>query len=95
MPRFLSVKPDTRLITLPWSTTLAEWPTDILVALQSQLPVGAFHAVEVGGVHDHQPGGDGRIDADIELVTPGDAGEGTVLAQTGAIGGVDQRHRAS
>ena len=33
MPRFLSAKPDTRLITLPWETPLAEWPEENLVAL--------------------------------------------------------------
>lgn len=33
MPRFLSAKPDARLIPLPWGTPLADWPTDVLVAL--------------------------------------------------------------
>lgn len=33
MPRFLSAKPDAGLIPLPWGTPLAEWPTDLLVAL--------------------------------------------------------------
>ncbi|MGO4957225.1 DUF4032 domain-containing protein [Luteococcus sp. Sow4_B9] len=33
MPRFLSAKPDARLIPLPWGTPLAEWPTEQLVAL--------------------------------------------------------------
>ncbi|QCV95788.1 DUF4032 domain-containing protein [Acidipropionibacterium acidipropionici] len=33
MTRFLSAKPDARLLPLPWSTPLADWPTDRLVAL--------------------------------------------------------------
>ena len=33
MPRFLSAKPDARLIPLPWGTPLAHWPADQLVAL--------------------------------------------------------------
>lgn len=33
MPRFLSAKPDARLIPLPWGTPLAEWPIEHLVAL--------------------------------------------------------------
>lgn len=33
MPRFLSAKPDGRLLPLPWQTPLADWPEDNLVAL--------------------------------------------------------------
>ncbi|WP_316669133.1 DUF4032 domain-containing protein [uncultured Propionibacterium sp.] len=33
MPRFLSAKPDARLIPLPWGTPLAQWPIEHLVAL--------------------------------------------------------------
>ncbi|GAA1390459.1 DUF4032 domain-containing protein [Luteococcus peritonei] len=33
MPRFLSAKPDARLIPLPWGTPLAAWPEEQLVAL--------------------------------------------------------------
>jgi tRNA A-37 threonylcarbamoyl transferase component Bud32 len=33
MPRFLAAQPDSRLITLPWTTPLAEWPEENLVAL--------------------------------------------------------------
>ena len=33
MPRFLAAQPDSRLITLPWATPLAEWPEENLVAL--------------------------------------------------------------
>jgi hypothetical protein len=33
MPRFLAAQPDSRLITLPWATPLAEWPEERLVAL--------------------------------------------------------------
>ena len=31
--RFLSAKPDSRLLPLPWSTPLAQWPQERLVAL--------------------------------------------------------------
>lgn len=33
MTRFLSAKPDSRLLPLPWGTPLADWPQDLLVAL--------------------------------------------------------------
>lgn len=33
MPRFLAAQPDSRLITLPWATPLADWPEEYLVAL--------------------------------------------------------------
>ena len=33
MPRFLAAQPDSRLITLPWATPLAQWPEEKLVAL--------------------------------------------------------------
>jgi hypothetical protein len=33
MPRFLAAQPDSRLITLPWATPLADWPEENLVAL--------------------------------------------------------------
>ncbi|WP_432558555.1 DUF4032 domain-containing protein [Granulicoccus sp. GXG6511] len=33
MPRFLSARPDARLIPLPWGTPLSEWSSDHLVAL--------------------------------------------------------------
>jgi len=48
VPRFLSVKPDTRLITLPWSTPLAEWPTDTLVALPRGISRHVVRFVRVG-----------------------------------------------
>ena len=48
MPRFLSAKTDTRLITLPWSTPLAEWPTDNLVALPRGISRHVVRFVRVG-----------------------------------------------
>ena len=48
MPRFLSAKPDTRLITLPWATPLAEWPEDNLVALPRGISRHVVRFVRVG-----------------------------------------------
>ena len=48
MPRFLSAKPDTRLITLPWSTPLAQWPEDNLVALPRGISRHVVRFVRVG-----------------------------------------------
>ena len=50
MPRFTSAKPDTRLITLPWETPLAEWPEDMLVALPRGISRHVVRFVRVG--HD-------------------------------------------
>lgn len=33
MPRFLSAKPDARLVGLPWDQPLTDWPPDVVVAL--------------------------------------------------------------
>ena len=48
MPRFSSAKPDTRLITLPWVTPLAEWPEDMLVALPRGISRHVVRFVRVG-----------------------------------------------
>lgn len=48
MPRFLSAQPDTRLITLPWDTPLAEWPEDNLVALPRGISRHVVRFVKVG-----------------------------------------------
>ena len=48
MPRFSSAKPDTRLITLPWATPLAEWPEDMLVALPRGISRHVVRFVRVG-----------------------------------------------
>jgi hypothetical protein len=48
MPRFLSAKPDTRLITLPWETPLAEWPEENLVALPRGISRHVVRFVRVG-----------------------------------------------
>jgi Domain of unknown function (DUF4032) len=48
MPRFLSAQPDTRLITLPWATPLAEWPEETLVALPRGISRHVVRFVRVG-----------------------------------------------
>jgi hypothetical protein len=48
MPRFLSARPDTRLITLPWETPLAEWPEERLVALPRGISRHVVRFVRVG-----------------------------------------------
>ena len=50
MPRFLSANPDSRLITLPWQTALADWPVDDLVALPRGISRHVVRFVRVG--HD-------------------------------------------
>ena len=37
MPRFLAAQPDTRLITLPWPTPLADWPEENLRKAEEEL----------------------------------------------------------
>lgn len=49
VPRFLSAKPDARFIPLPWSTPLAEWPTEQLVALPRGISRHVVRFIEVGG----------------------------------------------
>ena len=48
MPRFLAAQPDTRLITLPWDTPLAEWPEENLVALPRGISRHVVRFVRVG-----------------------------------------------
>ena len=48
VPRFLSAQPDTRLITLPWETPLAEWPRSNLVALPRGISRHVVRFVRVG-----------------------------------------------
>jgi hypothetical protein len=48
MPRFLAAQPDTRLITLPWATPLADWPAETLVALPRGLSRHVVRFVRVG-----------------------------------------------
>jgi hypothetical protein len=48
MPRFLAAQRDTRLITLPWNTPLAEWPEDNLVALPRGISRHVVRFVRVG-----------------------------------------------
>lgn len=48
MPRFLSAKPDARLIPLPWNIPLAEWPTKHLVALPRGISRHVVRFIKVG-----------------------------------------------
>jgi tRNA A-37 threonylcarbamoyl transferase component Bud32 len=48
VPRFSSAKPDTRLLTLPWETPLAEWPQEMLVALPRGISRHVVRFVRVG-----------------------------------------------
>lgn len=48
MPRFLSAQPDSRLITLPWDTPLADWPAERLVALPRGISRHVVRFVRVG-----------------------------------------------
>ncbi len=48
MPRFLSAKPDARLIPLPWDVPLAEWSTDRLVALPRGISRHVVRFIKVG-----------------------------------------------
>ena len=48
MPRFLAAQPDSRLITLPWATPLADWPDDSLVALPRGISRHVVRFVRVG-----------------------------------------------
>ncbi len=54
MPRFLAANPNTRLITLPWSTPLEDWPEEHLVALPRGISRHVVRFVRVGtrGVRD-------------------------------------------
>ncbi len=49
MPRFLSAKPDARLIPLPWGTPLAQWPIENLVALPRGISRHVVRFIKVGG----------------------------------------------
>ncbi len=48
VPRFLSSRPDSRLIPLPWSTPLAQWPHDKLVALPRGISRHVVRFIKVG-----------------------------------------------
>jgi uncharacterized protein DUF4032/lipopolysaccharide kinase (Kdo/WaaP) family protein len=48
VPRFLAAQPDTRLITLPWPTPLADWPEENLVALPRGISRHIVRFVRVG-----------------------------------------------
>ncbi|MGY4718526.1 DUF4032 domain-containing protein [Naumannella cuiyingiana] len=48
MPRFVSTKPDARLIQLPWEVPLADWPVDKLVALPRGISRHVVRFIRVG-----------------------------------------------
>ena len=48
MPRFLSAKPDARLIPLPWGTPLTDWPIERLVALPRGISRHVVRFIRVG-----------------------------------------------
>jgi hypothetical protein len=48
VPRFLSSRPDSRLIPLPWELPLSEWPTDHLVALPRGISRHVVRFIKVG-----------------------------------------------
>lgn len=48
MPRFLTAKTDARLLPLPWSTPLVEWPHDLLVALPRGISRHVVRFIQVG-----------------------------------------------
>ena len=48
VPRFLSSRPDSRLIPLPWATPLAAWPQESLVALPRGISRHVVRFIKVG-----------------------------------------------
>jgi hypothetical protein len=48
VPRFLSSRPDSRLIPLPWEVPLADWPIDYLVALPRGISRHVVRFIKVG-----------------------------------------------
>ena len=48
VPRFLSSRPDSRLIPLPWEIPLAEWPAENLVALPRGISRHVVRFIKVG-----------------------------------------------
>jgi hypothetical protein len=49
VPHFLSARPDSRIIPLPWDLPLAQWPTDYLVALPRGISRHVVRFIKVGG----------------------------------------------
>ncbi len=49
VPRFLSAQPDARLIPLPWTCPLEDWPTTYLVALPRGISRHVVRFIRVGG----------------------------------------------
>lgn len=78
MPRFLSAKPDARLIPLPWNTPLEHWPLEHLVALPRGISRHVVRFIKVGDeiyaakeVVEHSAIGEYRLLHDLmRLQTP-------------------------
>ncbi|MGL4831536.1 MAG: DUF4032 domain-containing protein [Propionibacteriaceae bacterium] len=49
MPRFISAKPDTRLLGLPWDIPLEEWPSDLLIALPRGISRHIVRFISING----------------------------------------------
>jgi len=95
MPRFLAAKPDSRLITLPWETPLAEWPEESLVALPRGISRHVVRFVRVGSdvyavkeVLEHLARHEYRLLRDLtRLDTPSVEPVGVVTTRHDADGG--------
>mgnify|MGYP007037341026 CR=1 FL=1 len=48
VPRFLSSRPDSRLIPLPWEVPLTDWPASQLVALPRGISRHVVRFIQVG-----------------------------------------------
>ncbi|MDR1807052.1 MAG: DUF4032 domain-containing protein [Propionibacteriaceae bacterium] len=95
MPRFISAKPDSRLIPLPWETPLAEWPVDLLVALPRGLSRHVVRFIKVGDsvyaakeVISHLAEHEYRLLHDLmRLGTPSVEPVG-IITERGSVGGI-------
>ncbi|MVA76810.1 DUF4032 domain-containing protein [Auraticoccus sp. F435] len=97
MPRFLSAKPDSRLIPLPWSTPLEAWPTEHLVALPRGISRHVVRFIRVGNdvyaakeVLEHLALHEYRLLHDLmRLDTPSVVPVGVVTGRMGPDGPMD------
>ena len=95
MPRFLSAKPDARLVPLPWSVPLAEWPLENLVALPRGISRHVVRFIQVGDevyaakeVIEHLAMHEYRLLHDLgRLATPAVEPVGVVTGRIGRDGG--------
>ncbi len=97
VPRFLSARPDSRLIPLPWSTPLADWPTEHLVALPRGISRHVVRFIKVGSdvyaakeVLEHLALHEYRLLHDLtRLATPSVVPVGVVTGRVGPDGPLD------